>query len=275
MTAPGYFTQQQQNRAIADQWRRFEADRLARQNRVQSGSVSVQNNPPPTRVEQSQQAQPSQPWAKYGITEDQYWKVIRDNVGRAGSGMQNPWAANFDITKPISSTNKKTWDQAFREEAQRSKGQQPNPLTGSFDLDPYIRQGGDVIYRPHSPGVDVLAQQLVRVIPNFQHYSSFDDKFHHNLYKQKGQDSQHRYGLALDLAIDGGRKDYAAAKVALIQYMNKLQIPASDYYVQDEANNPSSNATAPHLHFEFTSAAAAKRFREMFPNSPLSKYAQK
>jgi hypothetical protein len=278
VAAPLYFQQQQalqsqqppaQNTPqYTEQWRRYEADRQARDaRRTQTGSVSVQNNAVVSM-------NGNEPWKRYGLSQDQYWKVVRENVGQAGSGMQNPWGLNFDINAPISKTNKKTWDQVFREEAAKPT-QQRNPITGNFDLDPFIRQSGDVIYRPHSPGVDVLAQQLTRVIPGFQYYSSFDDEYHHKLYKQKGQDSQHRHGLALDLAVDGGKKGYAAAKQAVIQHMTRLQIPQSDYYIQDEANSPSAYSTAPHLHIEFTSKAAAQRFREMFPDAPLSKYAQK
>lgn len=278
VTAPLYFQQQQalqsqqppaQNTPeYVEQWRRYEADRQARESRrSQTGSVSVQNNAVVS-------INGNEPWKRYGLSQDQYWKVVRENVGQAGSGMQNPWGLNFDINAPISKTNKKTWDQVFREEAAKPT-QNRNPVTGNFDLDPFIRQSGDVIYRPHSPGVDVLAQQLTRVIPGFQYYSSFDDAYHHKLYKQKGQDSQHRHGLALDLAVTGGKKEYAAAKQAVIQHMTRLQIPQSDYYIQDEANNPSAYSTAPHLHIEFTSRAAAQRFREKFPDAPLSKYAQK
>lgn len=96
-----------------------------------------------------------------------------------------------------------------------------------------------------SPGVAVLAAALQNEIPGLKRFTAFDDDYH------KGTSSAHAQGLALDFTL----ADPATSAAVAAQVRSKLQALGVDGKVIDEYANPSSRATAGHIHVQFGSAA--------------------
>jgi hypothetical protein len=108
-----------------------------------------------------------------------------------------------------------------------------------------ILKKGDV--QQSGAGVDPrlieLAKQ-VQNIPGFKYFSAFNDGFHN----EKSPSSSHTSGRAFDFVLDKKpSKEEGQKLVAMLQGMGID-------YVQDEYNNPSSKATAGHIHAELKGA---------------------
>lgn len=116
---------------------------------------------------------------------------------------------------------------------------------------------GDV----HRPGAEIdprlisLANKIQENLPNFVHFSGFNDAYH------EGTNSDHAKGLALDFVLNKKpSKEEGAAIIA------KLKSLGADV-VLDEYNNPSARATAGHIH----AAIKKARFGGVF-DGPSSGY---
>jgi len=129
---------------------------------------------------------------------------------------------------------------------------------------------GDVSAKQHEPGTDVLAQNLMGVVPGFNKFTAFDDAFHN----QVSPGSKHTSGLALDFTVNGGSEAYKKAAASVRTHLSSLGLGPADVKVIDEMNNPSSKATGPHIHVQFQSVEAAERYRSQFPNTALSSFAK-
>ena len=99
---------------------------------------------------------------------------------------------------------------------------------------------GDV----QAPGATVdpklveLAKRIQTELPGFAYFSGFNDKFH----QEKSPSSIHTKGKALDFVLN-----YFPTKEQGEQLVKSLKEMGFDHVI-DEYNNPSSNATAPHIH---------------------------
>jgi hypothetical protein len=129
---------------------------------------------------------------------------------------------------------------------------------------------GDVSAKQHEPGTDVLAQNLMGMVPGFNRFTAFDDAFHNKV----SPGSKHASGLALDFTVNGGSEAYKKAAASVRTHLSSLGLGPADVKVIDEMNNPSSKATGPHIHVQFQSAEAAERYRSQFPNTALSSFAK-
>ena len=129
---------------------------------------------------------------------------------------------------------------------------------------------GDVSAKQHEPGTDVLAQNLMGVVPGFNRFTAFDDAFHNKV----SPGSKHTSGLALDFTVNGGSEAYKKAAASVRTHLSSLGLGPADVKVIDEMNNPSSKATGPHIHVQFQSVEAAERYRSQFPNTALSSFAK-
>jgi hypothetical protein len=129
---------------------------------------------------------------------------------------------------------------------------------------------GDVSAKQHEPGTDVLAQNLMNLVPGFNKFTAFDDAFHNKV----SPGSKHASGLALDFTINGGSEAYQKAAAVVRTHLSALGIGTSEAKVIDEMNNPSSKATGPHVHVQFQSKEAAEKYRANFPNTALSSFAK-
>ena len=129
---------------------------------------------------------------------------------------------------------------------------------------------GDVSAKQHEPGTDVLAQNLMGMVPGFNRFTAFDDAFHNKV----SPGSKHASGLALDFTVNGGSEAYKKAAASVRTHLSSLGLGPADVKVIDEMNNPSSKATGPHIHVQFQSVEAAEKYRSQFPNTALSSFAK-
>jgi hypothetical protein len=89
-----------------------------------------------------------------------------------------------------------------------------------------------------SPRLVQLAQAIQSNMPNFNYFSSFNDKFH----QEKASSSSHTRGTALDFTLTKPPTPQEGQDIA--RYLRSMGASL----VIDEYNNPSSNATAGHIH---------------------------
>ena len=108
-----------------------------------------------------------------------------------------------------------------------------------------ILKKGDV--QQSGAGVDprlIEIAKQVQGIPGFKYFSAFNDGFHN----ENAPSSSHTAGRAFDFVLDKKpSKEEGQRLVAMLQGMGIN-------YVQDEYNNPSSKATAGHIHAELKGA---------------------
>jgi hypothetical protein len=103
-----------------------------------------------------------------------------------------------------------------------------------------------------SAGAAALAQGIYSNVPGINRFTAFQDDFH------KGRNSAHNEGRAFDFTLkDGSKASYAEAAAKVRAYLASVGVSGT---VIDEANFPSPGATAPHLHVQFNSNAAAQRY---------------
>lgn len=96
-----------------------------------------------------------------------------------------------------------------------------------------------------SPELIQLAQSIQGSMPGFSYFSGFNDKFHN----EAGSSSKHTQGRALDFALN-----YAPSPEQGAQIVSQLKSMGANFAL-DEYNNPSSKATAGHIHAEIPAFA--------------------
>jgi len=96
-----------------------------------------------------------------------------------------------------------------------------------------------------SPNIIALAKNIQENIQGFGYFSSFNDNFH----QEKASSSKHTKGLAADFALD--KKPTPEQGKELVTWLNKQGASLAI----DEYNNPSSKATAGHIHVEIPTFA--------------------
>ena len=89
-----------------------------------------------------------------------------------------------------------------------------------------------------SPRLVQLAQAIQSNMPNFNYFSAFNDKFH----QEKASSSSHTRGTALDFTLTKPPTPEEGQEI--VRYLKSMGASL----VIDEYNNPSSNATAGHIH---------------------------
>jgi len=89
-----------------------------------------------------------------------------------------------------------------------------------------------------SPKLVQLAQAIQSNMPNFNYFSAFNDKFH----QEKASSSSHTRGTALDFTLTKPPTPEEGQEI--VRYLKSMGASL----VIDEYNNPSSNATAGHIH---------------------------
>lgn len=89
-----------------------------------------------------------------------------------------------------------------------------------------------------SPRLVQLAQAIQSNMPNFNYFSAFNDKFH----QEKASSSSHTRGTALDFTLTKPPTPQEGQEI--VRYLKSMGASL----VIDEYNNPSSNATAGHIH---------------------------
>jgi hypothetical protein len=89
-----------------------------------------------------------------------------------------------------------------------------------------------------NPKILEMASQIQANMPNFAYFSSFNDKFH----QEKAPSSSHTKGLAMDFALSKAPSKEEGQEI--VKYLKSMGASLAI----DEYNNPSSNATAGHIH---------------------------
>jgi hypothetical protein len=89
-----------------------------------------------------------------------------------------------------------------------------------------------------SPKLVQLAQAIQSNMPNFNYFSSFNDKFH----QEKASSSSHTRGTALDFTLT--KRPTPEEGQSIVRYLKSM----GANLVIDEYNNPSSKSTAGHIH---------------------------
>lgn len=89
-----------------------------------------------------------------------------------------------------------------------------------------------------SPRLVQLAQAIQSNMPNFNYFSAFNDQFH----QEKASGSSHTRGTALDFTLT--KPPTPEEGQDIVRYLRSMGASL----VIDEYNNPSSNATAGHIH---------------------------
>ncbi len=118
------------------------------------------------------------------------------------------------------------------------------PVSSSADLEKFglrIKQG-DVQAEGSkvSPKLIEIAKKIQSSLPEFGYFSGFNDKFH----QEKAPGSQHTKGLAADFTLTKPpTKERGEEIISMLKGLGAS-------YVADEYNNPSSRATAGHIHLQ-------------------------
>ena len=89
-----------------------------------------------------------------------------------------------------------------------------------------------------SPQLIQLAKSIQENMPNFNYFSAFNDRFH----QEKASSSSHTRGTALDFTLKKPPTPEEGQEI--VKYLRSMGASL----VIDEYNNPSSNATAGHIH---------------------------
>ena len=103
---------------------------------------------------------------------------------------------------------------------------------------------------PVQPGVIDFASMIQGNVQGFTRFTGFNDNHH------QASGSMHAKGLAMDFTVDSPSKAPAAAR-AVRKLAADAGVPPGGIDVIDEYNNPSSGATAGHIHAEFNTKEAA------------------
>lgn len=106
-----------------------------------------------------------------------------------------------------------------------------------------VMKPGDV-HGPNYPldkRIPELAKKIQESIPNFRYFSAFNDRYHQNL----GYNSMHKEGKAFDFTLR--KKPTREQGKKIVEQLKRLGAPSA----KDEYNEPSSAATAGHMHVQF------------------------
>ena len=142
--------------------------------------------------------------------------------------------------------NTKTYMEAGGTPAAMSSGMGLQPgggglgMTASGSLSGLKLKQGDVQAEGAalSPRLVQLAQAIQSNMPNFNYFSAFNDKYH----QEKASSSSHTRGTALDFTLTKPPTPQEGQEI--VRYLQSMGASL----VIDEYNNPSSNATAGHIH---------------------------
>lgn len=97
-----------------------------------------------------------------------------------------------------------------------------------------------------SPKIIQMAEQVQASMPNFAYFSGFNDKFH----QEKSPSSSHTKGNAMDFALSKAPSPEEGQEI-----VNWLKSMGASVAI-DEYNNPSSKATAGHIHAQIAGYAS-------------------
>ena len=119
--------------------------------------------------------------------------------------------------------------------------------TGEGDLSGLTIKEGDVHQQGSavSPKIIDMARKVQSNMPNFAYFSGFNDKFH----QEKAPSSSHTKGTAMDFVLSKTPTKEEGQEI--VKYLKSL---GADLAI-DEYNNPSSNATAGHIHAQINAYA--------------------
>lgn len=116
------------------------------------------------------------------------------------------------------------------------------------------RLGGQATAGGPTPlGIKQLLALLQKASSQQYKVTAIRDVYH------QGMNSSHNDGNAIDLVLPPGssKADYAKAKEEIQNHLSRLGI--KDFYVQDEANNPSQNSTGDHIHVQVKDPAQVQK----------------
>ena len=95
------------------------------------------------------------------------------------------------------------------------------------------------------PKLIEMAQQVQANMPNFSYFSGFNDKFH----QEKSPSSSHTTGRAMDFALS--KEPSKEEGQEIVKWLKSMGASVAI----DEYNNPSSQATAGHIHAQIAGYA--------------------
>ncbi|MGW9821392.1 TP901 family phage tail tape measure protein [Methylorubrum extorquens] len=105
-------------------------------------------------------------------------------------------------------------------------------------------------------GTTDLAREAQRDLPGgVKHFAAFNDRHH------QGTRSKHATGLAFDTTLEDASQSAAAAR-AMRAKLREAGLAEHEFTVIDEYKNPSARSTGGHIHSQFNSPEAAKRYHE-------------
>lgn len=107
-------------------------------------------------------------------------------------------------------------------------------------------------------GMVDLARQIQSQVSGVKEFTGFNDRYHQ---QDPGSSSQHKKGLALDFTVkDPSQSGQVAA--AITKMLEEKGLRKDQFKVLDEYKNPSSRATAGHIHVEMRNFRAANQLAE-------------
>lgn len=183
--------------------------------------------------------------AGFGMDADQqrakkeYWEAVtkdRDLTRSSGSGSKREAA--------VSELKGSSWKPSASKDATAPSG---GTTRESLEQQGLKLKKGDVQGDGNelSPKIIELAKNIQENIQGFGYFSGFNDQFHN----EKASASKHTKGLAADFTLD--KKPTPAQGKELVSWLNQQGASLAI----DEYNNPSSNATAGHIHVEIPTFA--------------------
>jgi hypothetical protein len=122
---------------------------------------------------------------------------------------------------------------------------------------PLLKSLGESSVKPGagtaSPSIQKLAEDIQTQVPGIKQFTAFNDVYHAFLGA-----GAHPQGRALDFTLNDPRQSEAIARDLRV----KLRAMGVDATVIDEYKTPSRGSTGGHLHVQFNSPEAARRFQE-------------
>lgn len=110
-----------------------------------------------------------------------------------------------------------------------------------------------------APGLQELKKATENLPGGRARITAENDRFHHGLNYR----SQHTRGLAFDQVLKDGSKHAEAAEFIRAR-MRAAGLSDKDFRVLDEYAKPSPFSTGPHIHSQFNSPEAAKKFADFY-----------
>ena len=137
-----------------------------------------------------------------------------------------------------------------------SGGGAGGPVTLSKDYGNLKLNGSEAVAGGAAdPGLIALARHLQENDPNFSQFNAFHDLYH----EHANPGSKHNQGLAFDAGMKNG--DYEGARERMRHYLDSVGLVAGkDYWIEPGTTN--------HLHVQFQSHQAAKKYLDMTGQAP-------